>query len=161
MREALQEALKELESIYNDDEEVVREVRGMLKRIDDGETDLAALEDFAVRADLEDVTLFTQVYRACRETGGNIISAMSEASDMIGDKIKIENEIRAIMSQKKTEGLIISVMPVIIILFLRIIAPDYVEVLYGNVMGIALMTAALAATGYAYWLIRKITDIQV
>ena len=80
---------------------------------------------------------------------------------MVGDKIKIENEIRAITSQKKTEGMIISIMPVIIILFLRMIAPDYVEVLYGNLMGIVLMTGALAATGYAFWLIRRITDIEV
>ena len=161
MREALEEALKELESIYSKDEEIVIEIRGMLKKISDGETDISVLEDFADRADLEDVTLFTQVYRACRETGGNIISAMSEASDMVGDKIKIENEIRAITSQKKTEGMIISIMPVIIILFLRMIAPDYVEVLYGNLMGIVLMTGALAATGYAFWLIRRITDIEV
>ena len=135
--------------------------REILKRINDGETDIAVLEDFDERADLEDVSLFVQVYRACRETGGDLISAMSEASDILGDKIKIENEIRMITSQKKTEGMIISAMPVIIILFLRIIAPDYIEVLYGNMMGIALMTGALAASGYAFWLIRKITDIRV
>ena len=161
MREALEEALNELKSIYGDDEEIVSEVREILKRINDGETDIAVLEDFDERADLEDVSLFVQVYRACRETGGDLISAMSDASDILGDKIKIENEIRMITSQKKTEGMIISAMPVIIILFLRIIAPDYIEVLYGNMMGIALMTGALAASGYAFWLIRKITDIRV
>ena len=93
MREALEEALNELKSIYGDDEEIVSEVREILKRINDGETDIAVLEDFDERVDLEDVSLFVQVYRACRETGGDLISAMSEASDILGDKIKIENEI--------------------------------------------------------------------
>lgn len=161
MSEALEEALKELETIYDKDDEVVCEVRHMLKRISDGDTDITALEGFAGRADLDDVSLFTQVFRTCRETGGDLITAMSETSDKIGDKIKIENEIRTITSQKKTEGVIISIMPVVIILFLRVIAPGYVDVLYGNFMGVALMTVALGATVYAYWLIRKITDINV
>ena len=90
-----------------------------------------------------------------------MITAMTDTSSMLGDKIKIENEIRALTSQKKSEGVIISIMPVVIIVSLRLIAPDYIEVLYGNLMGIVMMTAALAATCYSYYLIRKITTIEV
>ena len=161
MKEALSEAERELTSIYEEDDEIILEVRNMLKRMDDGETDEAILRDFAERAAIEDVSMFTQVFCTCRETGGDIITAMMDASSMLGDKIKIENEIKAITAQKKTEGMMISVMPVIIIVFLRVIAPDYIAVLYGNAAGIVTMTAALSATGASYYLIRKITAIEI
>ena len=161
MREALQEAESELGNIYEADDDIMMEIRGMLKRIDEGETDAAVIDSLAERTDIEDIRMFSQVFSTCRETGGDIITAMTEASSMLGDKIKIENEIRALTSQKKSEGMVISVMPVIIIIFLRMIAPDYVKVLYGNVLGIVLMTAALGATVFAFSMIRKITAIEV
>ena len=161
MREALQEAESELGNIYETDDDIMMEIRGMLKRINEGETDAAVIDSLAERTDIEDVRMFSQVFSTCRETGGDIITAMTEASSMLGDKIKIENEIRALTSQKKSEGMVISVMPVIIIIFLRMIAPDYVKVLYGNVLGIVLMTAALGATVFAFSMIRKITAIEV
>ena len=159
--EALYEAEKELSDIYDEDEEIIIEVSGMLKKMDDGETDTGVMSDLAVRSGIEDIEMFSQVFGACRETGGDMITAMTEASSMLADKIKIENGIRALTAQKKAEGLVISIMPVVIILFLRAVAPDYIGVMYGNITGIALMSLALAAAVYAYYLIRKITEIEV
>ncbi len=159
--EALDEADKELSAIYDEDDEIITEVRGMMKRMDDGETDTGVMSDLAARSGIDDIEMFSQVFGACSETGGDMITAMTDASSMLADKIKIENGIRALTSQKKAEGLIISVMPVVIILFLRAVAPDYIGVMYGNITGIALMTLALAAAMYAYYLIRKITEIEV
>ena len=161
MREAIEEAGNELSSIYEPDDEIMIEIKNMIKRMDDGETDRDVISDLAVRSGIEDVEMFARVFAACRETGGNMIHAMSDASSMLADKIKIENEIRAQTAQKKAEGLIISVMPVMIILFLRAVAPDYINVLYGNLTGAALMTLALGAVVYAYYLIRKITEIEI
>ncbi len=161
MREAIEEAGSELSSIYEPDDEIMIEIKNMIKRMDDGETDRDVILDLARRSGIEDVEMFARVFAACRETGGNMIHAMSDASSMLADKIKIENEIRAQTAQKKAEGLIISVMPVMIILFLRAVAPDYINVLYGNLPGAALMTLALGAVVYAYYLIRKITEIEI
>ncbi|MBR3147081.1 MAG: type II secretion system F family protein [Eubacterium sp.] len=161
MQEALSEAEKELSAIYEDDEVIMTEIRGMLKRMGEGENDEHVMDDLAARSGIEDIEVFSDVFSACRETGGDMITAMTDASSMLGDKIKIENEIRAITAQKKTEGVMISIMPAAIILFLRLIAPDYIEVLYGDLTGAVLMTAALAATIYSYHLIRKITEIEV
>ncbi len=161
MKEALSEAEKELSGIYEEDDEISEEIRMMLRRMEDGETDEEVLRSFAVRTGIEDIEVFSQVYSTCRETGGDIITAMMDASSMLGEKIKIENEIRALTAQKKTEGMVISVMPVIIIVFLRIIAPDYIAVLYGSPAGIVIMTGALAATGASYYMIHRITAVEI
>ncbi len=159
--EALIEAEKELSAIYDRDDEIMTEIREMIRKMNDGETDTGVMSDFASRSGTEDIEVFSRVFAACRETGGDMISAMTSASSMIADKIRIENGIRALTSQKKAEGLVISIMPVAVILFLRASAPDYVAVMYGNAVGIAVMSIAAASAVYAYYLIRKITEIEI
>lgn len=161
MHEALSEADRELAAIYQDDDDIMMEIRGMLKRMDDGETDAAVLKDLAERTGIEDILMFAEVFSTCRETGGDIITAMTSASSMLGDKIRIESEIKALTAQKKTEGMVISVMPLVIIVFLRIIAPDYIAVMYGSPQGVFLMTLAIAGVLGAFYMIRKITAIEV
>lgn len=162
MEESLTEAKKELGSIYGPFDYMMQEIDAILHSIRDlGESDIIALDDFAARADMEDIYIFVQVYRACRETGGDMVSAMNKCAAVIGEKITIENEIRTMVSQKKYEGRIITAMPVVIIVFLRIMSPEYLDVMYESLAGRFMMTLALLATAGAYVLIERITDIEV
>lgn len=162
MEESLEEARKELLTMYKSDDSIILETEYMLHSIRDaGKPDIVALEDFAARARVEDIDIFVQVYRACRETGGDLISAVNKSAAVIGEKITIENEIQVMSSQKKFEGKIITAMPVGIILFLRVMSPDYLSIMYESLAGRLMMTAALAATIGAYALIERITEIEV
>ncbi len=162
MEEALAEARKELRGIYQEQDCIIVELERMLRDIRErGITDIKALEDFARRAAMEDVDIFVQVYRACRETGGDLAGALNKSAEIIGEKMIIENEIRTMAAQKKYEGRIITAMPVVIILFLRAASPEYLEVMYETLAGRSLMTMALAATFGAYLMIERITDIEI
>ena len=77
------------------------------------------------------------------------------------DKITIEREIKTLTAQKRFEGKIISLMPIIIILFLNIVSPAYVAGLYTTLTGRIVMTAALVGIVYAYQMIAKLTRIEV
>ena len=162
MAEALEEAEESLRDIYGGDSELLGEVKDMIRKMKEtGESDLAVIEDFARRAALEDVEDFTEVFRACRETGGNLVSAVNKAATVIGEKINIEREIKAMVMQKKYEGRIITIMPVAIILFLQIMSPAYLQVMYSTAAGRILMSLALAAIVIAYFMIERITSIEV
>jgi tight adherence protein B len=162
MEESLSEAYGELAAMYDPGDCIMREISGMLRSMTEGgQTDIEALEGFARRAGAEDIDIFVQVFRACRETGGDMAGAMNKSAAIIGEKIIIENEIQMMAVQKKYEGRIITAMPVIIIIFLRLAAPEYLEVMYETTAGHLLMTLALAATAGAYYLIERITDIEV
>ena len=80
---------------------------------------------------------------------------------ILGEKIAIENEIRATASQKKIEGRIIASMPVFIIVFLQVISPNYLNVMYETITGRFLMTAALIVTAAAFVVIERITSIEI
>lgn len=162
MTEAMEEAEEALESIYGGKCALTERLDYMLRRIrDTGDTDISVWEEFAAQSKVSEIEEFTQVFRVCRDTGGDLIKAADRAASIITDKINIENEIRTMSSQKKTEGKLITAMPVILIIFLGIVSPEYVAPLYETVSGRVLMTAVLAAMAIAYRMVERITAIEV
>mgnify|MGYP000362610807 CR=1 FL=1 len=162
MTEAIQEAGENLREIYGENSDMAAETESMLRRIrETGATDLEVLADFSARSHLEEAEDFTQVFRACRETGGNLVAAVNKAATVIGEKINIEREIKTMVAQKKLEGRIITAMPAVIIFFLQLMSADYLDVMYQTLAGRILMSAALGLTLGASIVIERITEIEV
>ncbi|MFC2662817.1 MAG: type II secretion system F family protein [Eubacterium sp.] len=160
--EALQEAEKPLMEIYDEKQPIILAVKDMRAQIEHaGATDLEALQRFAKMSDLEEAENLAQVFRAVRTSGGDFSGAVRKCASVLQEKISIEEDIELMITQKRYEGKIITLMPVIIILFLSLTSPEYVSILYGNDAGVIIMTGCLLAAGAAYYLIDRITAIQV
>ena len=54
-----------------------------------------------------------------------------------------------------------SLMPAGIILYLQLASPGFLDILYGNPFGICAMTVCLAVYGAAYWMGKRIVEIEV
>ena len=65
------------------------------------------------------------------------------------------------LAAKKSEQMIMSLMPAGIIMYLQLTSPGFLSVLYGNPFGIAAMSICLVIYAAAYWLGRRIVDIEV
>ena len=59
------------------------------------------------------------------------------------------------------EQMIMSLMPAGIILYLQLASPGFLDILYGNPFGICAMTVCLAVYGAAYWMGKRIVEIEV
>lgn len=162
MEDALIEAEEDLSSMYEKDEPIMKELRRMkISMTENKESDKALLKDFASRSRSEDINNFVQVYIICRNMGGNLEKIIGHTTEILTDKMNIDREIKTITSQKKVEGRIISVMPLLMLLMLNIFSYSYIEPLYITLTGRLLMTAALAATFYGICLMEKISEIRV
>lgn len=161
MEEALSESLEKMKYIYSEDADIILEISAMLEGIKRGRTDLEVFEDFSTRADIDDIREFVMVFRVCRETGGNFISVLNHAASLIGEKIILENDIKTMMIQKENEGYIITVMPFIILFFLRLTSPSYLMPMYETAAGRIIMTGALLLIIAAYRIILKITKVEI
>ncbi len=162
MPEALAEAPENLGYIYDKDAPIMLELTQMVRGIFEGhEREDLLLLDFGRRSGIEDIKSFAEVYVTSRSTGADMCSVITRTADSLAEKMNIEREIEAITAQKRLEGKLISLMPCIVILALNLISPDYLEALYSGFGGRLIMTACLAAIGYAYYLIMKLTDIAV
>lgn len=162
LSEALEGSLENMRFLYDDDTPLVKELTYMVVNIKEHkDNDIRLLKDFADRSHCEDIENFVQVYSACMVTGGDLEKVLKNTIEILMDKITIEREIRTLTSQKKFEGNIITAMPLIVILFLNVFSPDYLEPLYVTVSGRLIMTGALAGLTAAHIMTRKMTDIEV
>ena len=162
MRDGLIEARDSLRLSYDENSPMIKEISDMLIKIDESRaSEEEVLKDFAYRSCLGDVRNFFDTYFIARTTGGDMNQVISKASEMLIEKIGIEKEIKTLTSQKSFEGKIISAMPVIVILFLNLVSPSYIEVLYTSLTGRVIMTVALVGIVYAYYVTRKLTKIEV
>jgi len=162
MTEGIKEAAQYLFEIHGERSILQPELRFMIKAIDEiGKTDLEVLSAFAQRAKLEDIYLFTDIFRACRETGGSLTISVHKAAFMISEKINLENEMETMVYQKKLEGRMIALVPFIILFFLHWMSPGYLEVMYSSAGGIMIMSLALLMTGGAYLWMERMTDVEL
>lgn len=86
---------------------------------------------------------FIQMMALSRETGSNPSQITNITIDKLHMKYKIRKEIETILFQKKLEQTILCLAPMVIILFIRISAPDFLSVLYSTSVGRITMTFAL------------------
>lgn len=162
MKDAVAESIPALQSIHGSKSILARELNKAYERMEVGrENDVAVLMDLAGASGCEDVYDFVTIYSICKTTGASLIIALSRAASVIIDKMTIEREVEELVRRKKTEGMIIFVMPVIVILFLNLCAPDYIAPLYETLVGRVIMTGVILSTLGIYSLIQKIVKIEI
>ena len=162
MQQSLAEGYENLLLIYDKDSPLPSELRYVLKgMIENRESEEELLTDFARRSRQEDIRNFVDVYKACRITGGDMEKVIASSSQVMMDKIEIEREIRTLTAQKKFEGRVISLMPLVVVLFLNIFSPDYLAVMYETFAGRMVMTISLGGIVFAYRMIMKLTEVDV
>jgi tight adherence protein B len=86
---------------------------------------------------------------------------MKKMVENIDRRLEVEEEIDTMITSKRLEQNIMSAMPFVIILYLRVCNPGYMDALYGNALGIAAMSACLVITAATVIWGRKITDIHM
>jgi tight adherence protein B len=159
---AFKEVLKDLSVSYPAPNTfIIKEVEYIVRKIEMNETIESAISDFAKRSHLEDVESFSDVFQICKRSGGNIVEVIKNTSNIINDKIEIKNEIDTLLSSRRFEQKILNAMPVLIILFLSVSAADYIAPIFNTIAGRVSMTVSIALLGAAYFISKKIMDINV
>ena len=80
---------------------------------------------------------------------------------MVAYNFDIKKKKDATLAAKKSEQMIMSLMPAGIILYLQLASPGFLDILYGNPFGICAMTVCLTVYGAAYWMGKRIVEIEV
>lgn len=158
---AFQEAYKEIVILYGDKSLMACELRLLLRKIANNEQLENALLNLAKRSGVQDIRDFADIFQIAKRGGGNMQAVIANTAELIGDKQAVRMEIDTIMSEKKLEQTIMRYIPFFIICYISITSKGYFEGLYHNIMGQAIMTAALIVYGLACRLSDKILSIEV
>ena len=158
---ALREAVKDLRGIYKKEEAILRELTYMIRQLQMNVTAENALKDFAARTGDEDVHTFVTVFNMAKRSGGDTLEIIRNTVRQMGDKIDVEREIDTTMSAKKMEFKIMTAIPFAMMAYLKISFPEFLNVLYGNVAGVIVMSVCLLIYLVAYESGKRMVEIEV
>lgn len=158
---ALREALKELRKVYEADAFIIREFRFMEIQISMNRNLEELLLDFGRRSAVEDIRSFGEVFMTAKRTGGDLLAIIRNTASCIRQKQETMQEIETCLAGKVMEQNIMSLIPLLILLYVKLTSPDFLTVMYGNVTGIAVMGICFGVYVLAYFWGRKIVQIHV
>lgn len=157
----VKETQKELQLIYPEQARVCREFTFMVRELKVQIPVEQVFTELADRIQTEDVRSFVTVFAVARKSGGDMIAIIRNTVDQIADKIDVRREIDTILAAKKYEFRVMSLIPYGIIGYMAVSFPEFMDGLYGTVLGIGVMTGCLAIYLGAYYLGLKLTKIEV
>ncbi len=161
LENAVREAYQDLRQTYGEKDVLVRELKFMWNQIALNIPVEQLFMDLAVRSGLEDIQMFANVLAIAKRTGGNMEAVMKNTWRILSGKIDTEREIASSIASRKYEQTIMNVIPLGIILYIQVSFPDFMEVLYGNLLGVTVMTVCLGIYLVSLGIGQKIMRIEV
>ena len=151
---ALKEAYLDMKLSYNEEDHIMREMRGIISAVENNRTVEDVFLDFSARSGVDDIKSFADIFATAKRTGGNLILIIKSTADVIHTRVELKRELRTVIASKKYEADIMKLIPFGILIYLRVFSPDMVAALYGNLFGIVFMTIVLVL----YLLLCRISD---
>ena len=161
LENAMQEAVKDLRGIYKKDDKIMREFLYMIRQMKMNIPVETTWNQFAERTKDEDVSTFVAVFNMAKRSGGDALGIIRNPVKQMGDKIDVEREIDTIMSAKRAEFKIMSVIPFAMIGYLKLSFPEFLDVLYGNAAGVLVMSICLLVYLVSYEWGKHMVEIEV
>lgn len=160
--QGIRESYSFWQGTYAEDDYIMIELKSFIEQMEKSNTeDVYLLENFALRSGLKDIEDMAMICRVCKRTGANLANALQEASNIIGDKIALERELRSIMIQKRFEGYVIAIAPLLLTAMIKIMSPEYLVPLTESNSGRLISTIALSLIVTAWLYIERINRIEI
>lgn len=158
---AIRETQKEMLLMYSEEEMISKEMAVMVQQVYVHMPTEQIFEELAMRVVLEDVRDFASVFTAAKRSGGDMIAIIRNTVTQIGDKIDVKREIDTILAAKRYEFHVMSIIPYGIIAYMTVSFPEFMGVLYHNIIGTGVMSICLLIYLTAYALGAKLVKIEV
>lgn len=158
---AMKEAKRDLSLLYREDAAIQREFTHMVRQIYLQVPMEQIMEEWSGRVCQEDVRNFVNVFVMAKKSGGNMLGIIKSTTDQIREKLEVRAEIETMLAARKYEFKVMSAIPFGMIAYMKISFPEFMGALYGNLLGIGVMSACLGIYFGAYMLGVKIVNIEV
>lgn len=158
---SIKEVQRDLMLMYRTDTVIVREFTYMVRQLNLNVTAEQAWKDLADRVKLPEVDGFVTVFVQAKRSGGDSIAIIRNAVRQIRDRADVKREIETVIAAKKLEFQVMAAIPFGIIAYMRLSFPEFMDVLYGNLIGIFFMSGCLLVYLAAWKLGHRIVDIEV
>lgn len=161
LRNAMSEARKELTGQYQESTRIMKDTAILEHLLNMNMPMKQVWREWSYRTEIEELTQFYTIFMVAQKSGGNSVQIIRKAIQNLCEKMEVEAEIQVLLAAKKMEFYIMTVVPIGILLYMKLSFPEFMAVLYGNLLGMTVMTGCLGIYGVAYYLGQRILKIEV
>lgn len=161
LERAFMPVYEEIHGIYKGNSLIENELLIINRGLQLNESIEVLLNDFGERSGISDIREFSQVIVVAKRTGGNIVKIIKKTTEHMRSRREVESEIATMVAAKRMEQRIMSIMPCVIIAYMRLTNGAYMDCLYGNPAGIVVMSICLIAAMLSIYWGRRIVEIEV
>jgi tight adherence protein B len=122
------------------------------------DTALATVVQRMQSQDLEQVALVATLQR---ETGGNTAEVLERVTETIRERLALRRLVMSLTAQGRMSRWVLTAIPVVLLLAITALNPDYVSPLYHEPLGRLLLAVATAMVVCGSFVIGRIVDIKV
>ena len=120
-----------------------------------------ALDTVARRMDSVDFEWVVMAIRIQREVGGNLAEVLNNVAATMRERERLRRQVDVLSAEGRLSAVILGALPLLFVVYLILVRPEYIGVLVTNPLGIAMIVVGvilLIAGGF--WL-RKVVTVEV
>jgi tight adherence protein B len=137
------------------------EMRRFIQDINIGSTTEDALLNLAKRCGSADVDIVVTAMIIQQQTGGNLAEILDNVNETMRERVRIRGEIKTLTTQQAMSGWVIGLLPPVVAMFIFLVNPIYMEPLYKETVGLAMLAGAAFMEFVGVMIIKKIITIEV
>lgn len=120
-----------------------------------------ALENMSRRLESDDFELVAVAISTARKTGGELTGTLARVADLIRERVRIAQKVRALTAMGRLQAIMIGLMPYLLLAGMYHVSPTLVSSFFATPIGtIALIVVSVMVVAGFLW-IRRITKIEV
>lgn len=158
---AIRAVPKEVKPLLGKDAVIIREFSYMIRQLDMNVTAEKAFHEFAERVKSEELWNFVTVFTILKRSGGDMIHVLRGTIGQIVVGMEVKREIETMIAAKKMEFKVMTMIPLGIIVYMKVSFPEFMSVLYKSTGGIIVMTGCLFLYIGAWYLGKRMLEIEV
>ncbi|WP_298465424.1 type II secretion system F family protein [uncultured Mitsuokella sp.] len=137
-----------------------KEVRLVVNEVNLGNTLETALDNMQKRVASPDFELVVTAVLIQRQVGGDLAQILDTISDTIQERIRMRREVMTLTAQGRLSGVVVSVIPIVLAMFIYTFNPSYLQPLLESETGHMFIGGGLLLEVIGILFIRRIVDIR-
>lgn len=142
-------------------EPISEEFRLAIMEMDYGAPMDEVLASMALRMENKNLALVTTAISIQQKTGGNLSEIIDNVAATIRDRIHIRQTLKTLTAQGRASGMILGCLPMIALIGMTFMNPDYTNTFYTTSFGIKALLVAAVMEVAGFFMVYKIVNIRI
>jgi tight adherence protein B len=119
-----------------------------------------ALLGLGDRVEIVDARILITAILVQREVGGNLSEILEQIAETMRARFSLKRQVRVYTAQGRMSGYTLAALPIFVGMVIMVINPDYMQTLFQETLGKAMLVGAATMQMVGFLWIRRIVDIR-